>query len=153
MNTGMILRPLVPEDAVALADMLSGQPADYMRYFAPFHFDRDTITDMLRKAHRDVYMGIFWNDKLAGFFMLRGWDQGYEIPAYGVTIDHQHRNLGLAKLSLEMSKTISRLNGAQKLMLKVHPDNAAAKHVYEDAGFVQTGIDAKNDNLIYHVEL
>ncbi|MCA9909248.1 MAG: GNAT family N-acetyltransferase, partial [Anaerolineae bacterium] len=99
------------------------------------------------------YMGIFWRGRLAGFFMLRGWDSGYEIPAYGVTIDIEHRNMGLGRLSLETSKTIARLEGATQVMLKVHPDNAPARKVYEAAGFVQTGVDPKNANLIYHYSL
>jgi ribosomal protein S18 acetylase RimI-like enzyme len=98
-------------------------------------------------------MGIFWHEALSGFFMLRGWDQGYEIPAYGVTIDIEHRNLGLGRLSLETSKTIARLEGAKKIMLKVHPDNTPARKVYESAGFVQSGVDPKNDNLVYHFNL
>ena len=38
-------------------------------------------------------------------------------------------------------------------MLKVHPDNITAKHIYEKHGFKQTGIDPKIHHLIYHKDL
>ncbi|MBL8155080.1 MAG: GNAT family N-acetyltransferase, partial [Anaerolineae bacterium] len=91
-------------------------------------------------------------DALAGFFMLRGWDAGYDVPAYGVTIAQAYSGLGLARLSLDLSKTICRLRQVKRLMLKVHPENTVAKRLYEQAGFVQTGIDPRNANLIYHFE-
>ena len=97
-------------------------------------------------------MGFFWEGALIAFFMLRGWDEGYAIPAYGVTVDQRFRDKGLGRLTLEMSKTICRLRGVQRLMLKVHPENHAAKHLYEAVGFVQTGVDPKNQNLIYHFD-
>jgi hypothetical protein len=31
-------------------------------------------------------MGIYWQAELR-FFMLRGWDEGFDVPAYGVLID------------------------------------------------------------------
>jgi RimJ/RimL family protein N-acetyltransferase len=148
----LVVRPLHAGDAPALAAMLQSQPDAYMRYFIPFQFDVETIETMLMNARRDLYMGMFWEERLAGFFMLRGWDAGYAVPAYGVTISQEFSAAGLGKLSLETSKTVCRLRGATRLMLKVHPENIVARHIYERAGFVQTGIDPKNDNLVYHFD-
>ena len=35
--------------------------------------------------------------------MLRGFDEGYEIPSYGVWISSKYANKGLAKLTLQYS--------------------------------------------------
>lgn len=148
-----VLRPLTGDDAPALAALLSAQPADYMQYFIPFAFDEAAIRPLLSAARADVYMGVYWQDQLAGFFMLRGWDAGYSIPAYGVTIGQAFRGMGLGRVTLETAKAISRLKGASTLMLKVHPDNAPAKHLYESAGFVQVDHDPRNGNLVYHFAL
>jgi ribosomal protein S18 acetylase RimI-like enzyme len=150
MSPGFLCRALGAADAPLLAAMLSSQSQDYTRYFRPFPFDEAAIHGFLSAARQDMYFGVFWDEALVAFFMLRGWDKGYDVPAYGVVVDDEHRGMGLGRLTLEMSKTICRLRGAERLMLKVHPENVAAKHLYESAGFVQTGIDPRNDNLIYH---
>lgn len=148
----LVLRPLTVADAPAFSAMLSAQPSSYIQYFRPFDFDVATVTKLLEGVRDDVYMGFFVSDTLAGFFMLRGWDSGYAVPAYGVTVAQDFAGMGLATLSLDASKSICRLRGAERLMLKVHPDNATAKRLYEKADFVQTGVDTRNDNLIYHYD-
>jgi ribosomal protein S18 acetylase RimI-like enzyme len=124
-----------------------------MQYFAPFSFDEATVTRLLSEAGRDVYMGLFWDEVLAGFFMLRGWDAGYAVPSYGVVIASRFRGLGLARLTLDVSKIICKQRGVTHIMLKVHPENTRAKSIYEHAKFTQTGMDPTNGNLVYHLEL
>ena len=148
----MIIRRLTPTDAPSLSAMLLEQPQDYIQYFIPFSFEPEDIESKLEQATNDLFMGMFWQGEIAGFFMLRGWDAGYEVPSYGVVIARHFAGKGLGKLSLEASKSICRLSGVTRMMLKVHPDNHAAKHIYEAAGFVQTGVDQKINNLIYHYE-
>lgn len=148
----LAIRPLTPTDAPLFSAMLLEQPQDYIQYFRPFDFDTETLRHLLVAARNDVYMGFFVADDLAGFFMLRGWDSGYAIPAYGVTIAQKYAGMGLATLSLDASKSLCRLRGVQRLMLKVHPDNLTAKRLYEKAGFTQTGVDAHNSNLVYHFD-
>lgn len=53
----------------------------------------------------------------------------------------------------DAAKTICRLRHADTLMLKVHPENRAAKHLYESAGFVRVSTDPRNGNLVYHCTL
>lgn len=132
--------------------MLAEQPAEYMRYFTPFAFDRATVGRLLAETVRDVYLGVFCDGELAAFCMLRGWDEGYDVPSYGVIVSERFRGRGLGALTIELSKTVCRLRGARRLMLKVHPDNAAARGLYERAGFRQTGVDARNDNLVMHYD-
>lgn len=149
MNDQLTVRPLGLADASALAVMLREQPDDYMRHFTPFAFDEETVRSILSRREQDVYMGILWADRLVAFFMLRGWDAGYAVPAYGVTVDHRFRGHGLARLSIEMSKSICRLRGVGRLMLKVHPENVVAKRLYEEMGFRRAGDDPRNGNLVY----
>jgi RimJ/RimL family protein N-acetyltransferase len=149
----LVVRPLAVADAAAWSALLAGQPTEYMQYFIPFQFDQAPLTEILTNAKHDLYMGLWWGESLIGFFMLRGWDHGYDIPAYGVTIDQRFRNRGLGRLTLELSRSICKLRNAKRLMLKVHPLNTAAKQLYESFGFVYTSDDAKNGNLVYHLDL
>ncbi len=87
MKTALIVRSLEVEDTPALSAMLRAQSQTYTRFFNPFKFDPETIASLLAKRNRDVFTGIYWQAGLAGFFMLRGWDAGFDVPAYGVLID------------------------------------------------------------------
>ena len=144
--------PLTAADAAALAALLQSQSADYVRFFTPFRFDEAAVSAMLAGHKSDVYSGIRWRGRLVGFFMLRGWDAGYEVPAYGVLIDEAHAGYGLTTLSLRMAKAVCKLRASARLMLKVHPANARARKLFERAGFKQTGVETATGSLVYHFD-
>lgn len=139
--------------AEELSKLLAAGKKEYSQYFIPFEYDVSTITKLLSDAEENRYFGIFAGSELVGFYMLRGFDSGYQIPSYGVWISEQYSGKGLGKLTLYHAITFCKINSIQKIMLKVHPENINAKSLYERAGFMQTGIDSKIGHLIYHKEL
>jgi GNAT superfamily N-acetyltransferase len=149
----LVIRPLEPDDAPDLTTLLAGQPSDYVQHFHPFHFDLEVVSTLLRDRQRDCYMGLWVSGKLVGFFMLRGFDEGYAVPSFGVLVDQAWRGRGLGRLALQVSETMCRVLGAQTLMLKVHPSNTGARALYESEGFVQTSVDPTHGHLVYHLEL
>lgn len=153
MEKGLIVRPLTVSDAANLRVFLRSQSASYARFFSPFAFEDESIAQVLARCEKDLPMGIEWQNRLIGFFMLRGWDEGFDVPSYGVLIEEQFSNYGFASLSLNIAKAVARLRGAPSLMLKVHPDNFAAKELFEKASFKVTGVDAAGGNFIYHFDL
>src|SRR4028119_1389937 len=134
----LTIRPLKAEDAADLSSLLSGQSPAYMRFFTPFNFDYPSIANLLAEQGTDVFMGMYWQERLIGFFMLRGWNSGYEIPSYGVLIDEKYSGYGLTRLSLKLAKSICKLRRVHRLMLKVNTHNLIAKRLFEEAGFNQT---------------
>jgi RimJ/RimL family protein N-acetyltransferase len=144
------IRSLLEIDGPALSAMLNANSREYQQYFYPFSFDEQTIRQMLGAAKKDKYWGMWIDDHLVAFFMLRGFDAGYAIPSYGVCVAESYQGRGLLKLSLQFVCSWCRLNNIPKLMLKVHPHNSPAKRTYERFGFEQTGVDSKNNHLIYH---
>jgi RimJ/RimL family protein N-acetyltransferase len=128
------------------------QPPDYAHFFYAFDSDKRAIAEVLAKRRRDIYTGIYWEGELIGFFMLRGWDAGYDVPSFGVLINEQHRGRGFMQLTLDMAKLICRLRGAKRLMAKIHPDNVSARGARR-LGFVQIGTETETGNLIYHLDL
>lgn len=153
MNAMLTIRALGIDEADSLSSFLRSQTSEYARFFHPFNFDSDSIRDVLARPNQDVMMGLYWQDRMVGFFMLRGWNEGYDVPAFGILIDEEHRGCGLEMLSLETAKIICKLRGASRLMIKMHPDNISAKGVARKTGFVQSGVEAESGNLIYHFEL
>lgn len=139
--------------AKELANLLQSSDKEYSQYFIPFTFDFETISEILSKVKNDQVYGIYVEQNLAGFYMLRGFDEGYSVPSYGVWISENYSNKGLSTFTLQHAISFCKLNSIKKIMLKVHPDNLSAKHIYEKYGFKQTGIDPKIHHLIYHKDL
>ncbi len=141
---------LKESNAKQLSIKLLTEPKDYIKYFDPFDFSETTIKIILQQKKNDKYFGIFFYNELAGCYMLRGFDEGFEIPSYGVWIASKFSNSGLSTLTLFHAFSFCKLNKIKKLMLKVYPDNIVAKKLYESLGFHQTGIDTNGNKLIYH---
>lgn len=153
MMKSLVIRPLDVADAATLSTWLRTQPPAYARFFHPFGYDENSVAGALAGQGQDVFTGLFWNGQIVGFFMLRGWNEGYEVPAFGILIDEQYRGCGLEMAALDTAKVICRLRKVPRLMIKMHPDNISAKGVARKTGFTQTGVEAESGNLIYHYEL
>jgi hypothetical protein len=130
------IRRLSESDAGTVYYFLKDQPAGYLDYFHPFEFDVVTLRENLRRAVHDLYMGIFLYDTLIGVFLIRGWDEGYFIPSFGIAIGHMHQGYGISQIAISYSKAVCKLKGSQVLMLKVHPENTRAFKLFRREGFV-----------------
>ncbi|HWY52685.1 MAG TPA: GNAT family N-acetyltransferase [Chthoniobacterales bacterium] len=152
-----IIKPLKLRDARAVADLLRCSSRTYTRFFHPFPFDEKSITQVLERAGEDQFFGLFVTqgnrNELVGFSMLRGFNEGYTIPMYGVFVSEKHAGLGLARCSLQHAETFCRLNKIPELKLKVHPNNARAKALYEACGFEIVGEDQANANFVLRKKL
>ena len=151
-TTDFRIRPLGVEDAAAVSALLRAQPPEYVRFFYAFGFDEEEIARILAQRRRDIYSGMFWREELAAFFMLRGWDAGYEVPSFGVLVGVKHRGHAFMRIALDVAKLVSRLSGAPRLMAKIHPDNVSPRGARR-LGLVQTGFEAETGNVIYHIDL
>lgn len=137
-------------DIANLVKQLSEDSYEYLKYFTAFEIDVEVFQALLSRSVKDKFFGIFSGDEVLGFYMLRGFDEGYEIPSYGVVISSKFSNKGLSRLTMLHAFSICKLNKIKKLMLKVRPENKYAKKLYESLGFERTGFDEKNGNYIYH---
>jgi GNAT superfamily N-acetyltransferase len=68
--------------------------------------------------------------------MLRGWDEGYQIPSFGACVHPSSRGDGLGQWLLEHAIGEARMAGAPKLRLSVYRANQRALHIYRKFGFV-----------------
>ena len=148
----LTVRPLLVEDAGAVSEMLRAQSPEYVRFFYAFSFDEGDIARMLAGRVKDVYMGLLWDGELAGFFMLRGWDEGYEVPAIGTFVAEKYRGRGLFRLTVELTRVICKLRGVPRVMSKAHPDNSPSRKAVA-MGFEQAGVDPATGNLIFYLEV
>lgn len=134
------VRLLGPEDAERLAALFDeiGADEEGLARFHPHPFDRATALDICQHAEErpDRYFGAFADTRMVGYGMLRGWDEGYEIPSFGVYVAKQRRGHGLGGLLLDYAIRLAGEAGAPEVMLKVYAGNATARQLYEGRGFV-----------------
>lgn len=152
MNNNSI-EALNQENAESVLALIRSENDSYLRYFNPFDWGKQDFISSIINARKDRYFGIFYQNILVGFYMLRGFDQGYSIPSYGVYISSCYKNKGIAKSSLIHAFKYCKENHIDRVMLKVHPDNTIAKLLYEKEGFVFSKEDPVSGQLIYYREI
>jgi len=84
---------------------------------------------------KDIYCVLAEGDAVIGYGMLRGWDEGYEIPSLGIAIDPAAHGQGLGRLMMNFLHMAASRRGAQKLRLRVHPENKPAVDLYRSLGY------------------
>ncbi len=131
------IRQLNLEDAGVLSALLQTSSSNDQSYFHPFDFDVETIRQHIAKCELDRFFGTFLGPEctLACLHMLRGLDEGYDSPMYGVFVSPEFRGSGLGKLSLYHAIAFSRIKEYPSLLLNVNQSNLRARHLYESVGF------------------
>ncbi len=152
LNKSLAIRPLESTDVAAISAFMRSQSPEYLRFFYAFGSDESAIAEILSALEKDIYSGVFWQDKLVGIFMLRGWDAGYEIPSFGVLIAQEYRGGAFMRLTLDAAKLICRLSGTKRLLAKIHPENVSPRGARR-LGFYQTSVEELTGNIVYHLEL
>lgn len=69
--------------------------------------------------------------------MLRGWDEGFEIPSFGIFVDYRHHGLGLGKQMTEFGIDKARKQGCHSIRLSVYESNKRAIRLFKSLGFEQ----------------
>jgi [ribosomal protein S18]-alanine N-acetyltransferase len=109
--------------------------------FQPHPFTREAVNSILDNARQDLYYVLTLGNKVAGYGMLRGWDEGYVIPSLGIAIHPHFRNLGLGCAFMHFLHAAAVTKGAEQVRLRVRRDNARAENLYRSLGYVFTSSD------------
>lgn len=109
----------------------------YMADFSPHPFDEEYADAICSYSGKDLYFALITEEsEIIGYFMLRGWDEGYDIPAIGLCVLDEYQGFGFGKLIMNCLESHALLNGASKVMLKVNRTNLIATNLYIKQGFV-----------------
>lgn len=104
------------------------------KFFHPFPFNEETI-DKIFSAKKDVYRFMVYGVMINGMFMLRGLDEGYDIPSLGMIVHPKYRGKGIGTDMLEEAIKICKKKECKKIRLSVDKDNTIARKMYIKAGF------------------
>jgi perosamine synthetase len=148
------VRPLSSTDADALLALFGvlSRSDDVTRHFHPHPWNDATARALVSYAGDDLYLGYFAGPDLLGYAMLRGWDEGYAIPSFGVVVRPDRQGAGIGSKLLAACLAAARERGAETVMLKVHRENLRAFEWYRSAGFEVVG-EAEDGQLLCHLSL
>ncbi|MFZ5919810.1 MAG: GNAT family N-acetyltransferase [Chloroflexota bacterium] len=110
---------------------------EIVRYFRPFPFTSETAQYIARQPHRDRYFVAILNHQIVGLSMLRGWDEGFSIPSFGVMVDHRIHGKGIGKHLLEYTLDEACKLKCHRVRLSVYASNTVAIRLYEAMGFYE----------------
>ena len=127
---------ITAKDASLLHQFLARQPLEYRQHFHPFEDESIyALASILETNLKDRHRAVLFDGNYVAFYMLRGWQQGYARPSFGLLVDYQYAHHGLGKLCMQAALAECRLLGCTDIMLKVEPANHIALKLYLNAGF------------------
>ena len=129
-------RTLYPELQAALAEFFKAlAKGDDASYFHPHPFTAEEAQQRCAYQGKDLYYVAIDGQKVLGYGMLRGWDEGFAVPSLGIALHPNARGTGLGGAFMQVLHAAARLRGAKRVRLKVHPENSRAVRLYERLGY------------------
>lgn len=105
------------------------------RYFHPHPFTPEQAKSLCGYEGNDLFYVALDGARVVGYGMLRGWDEGYDIPSLGVVLHPDVRGTGLGKSFMHFLHAAAKIRGAKKIRLKVYPENQTAVQLYAILGY------------------
>lgn len=133
-----------------LDELREAQESDYeemLRFFAennrieitkrfrPFPLTPEMAHFICKEPKKDRYYVAYYEGKLVGLGMLRGWDEGYDIPAFGTFIDYRHHAKRFGITILDHAIADARRLGSPAIRISGHASNAVVVHYCESRGW------------------
>jgi glycosyltransferase involved in cell wall biosynthesis/GNAT superfamily N-acetyltransferase len=130
------LRQLNASDEFALSGLFERNAhPDVERHFHPFPLDSTSAHHLATEPGADHYYGAFRGDRLLAFSMLRGWNEGFEIPSFGILVDRAAQGCGLGSRLTDFTIEQARRLGCKRVRLSVYASNPKAHQMYVARGF------------------
>ena len=123
------------EQSITLEKLLSKENKSYLCYFTAFNKPNKSLSEQIKLAKKDKYFCLSKNNQVIGFYCLRGLDENYTIPSFGLYITSENNGKGYGSLALKSAQEWCKRNLIKVLMLKVDKNNIKALHMYEKNGF------------------
>ena len=136
-------RRLEPSGRDALADFfrrLRSAPA--VCWFHPYPLMDAQAAALSAHRGRDLYWVLTDAGRVLGYGMLRGWDQGFEVPSLGIAVAPEERGRGLGRLMTDLLHEAARRRGAGRVRITVYTRNEPALRLFRAAGYRFRPLDA-----------
>ena len=148
MKTEIIVRPMTVED---LDGVMSVEFDSFLTPWSRTAFEEELTQNRLAR-----YIVAAEDGNIVGY--AGTWLVINEAHVTNVAVSGQHRREGIGRLLMEKLMELARDSGMDSMTLEVRVTNAAARHLYQQMGFVEAGIrknyysETKEDALILWCE-
>ena len=106
--------------------------------FDPFELTAKRARAIASAASKDLfYLARLEGDAVVALSMLRGFDDGYAIPSFGILVDHEHQRRGIGRQLTVWTLDAARARGCTAVRLSVYASNDRAIALYRSLGFVE----------------
>lgn len=123
-------------DADALARLFGSIDTTHFR---PHPMTPDSASSIARYDGPDVYL-VGWIEGTAiAYGMLRGWDEGYDVPSLGIAVRADHYRHGHATAMMDALHEVAAQRGSPAVRLRVSHENEHARRLYEALGYEDVG--------------
>jgi ribosomal protein S18 acetylase RimI-like enzyme len=132
----VIMRTVEPGDDEGLVRFFdANNVAQVVRQFHPFPLTATTAQYITRTKHLDRYYVALFTGQIVALCMLRGWDEGYLTPSFGILVDHRFHNRGIGTRVTEFAISEAEALGCHQVRLSVYASNEVALRLYASLGF------------------
>ena len=148
MNELITVRPMV------MTDVDGVMAVEHDSFLTPW--SRSAFEEELAQNRLARYIVAVENDEIVGY--AGTWLVINEAHVTNVAVSGQRRREGIGRLLMQKLMDLARENDMESMTLEVRVSNAAARHLYEQLGFVEAGIrknyysETKEDALILWCE-
>ena len=104
-------------------------------HFHPHPFTLEEAQQLGSYEGKDLYYVAVCRGLVQAYGMLRGWDEGYEVPSLGIAVHPEFRGMNLGETMTRFLHSSARQRGARSVRLKVYSQNIAARSLYEKIGY------------------
>jgi acetolactate synthase-1/2/3 large subunit len=144
----IVLRHLTPEDEPALTRLFADNDApEVTDDFYAFPLDAATAHRLAHHSGADRYYGVWSGNRLAGLAMLRGWEEGYEIPTYGLLVDRGMHGQRIGVRATALALTEARSLGASVVRVNIDASNERSLRMCRRCGYVDVARDGARIRL------
>lgn len=112
------------------------------REFHPHPLTGAEATRIANYAGPDLYYSAVQGTRVLGYGLLRGWEQGYDVPSLGIALHPSARGTGLGRTFMHFLHAAARQRGARRVRLKVYAGNTLALGLYRSLGYHFEGEEA-----------
>jgi len=135
-STELVIEPVEAHHAQDLADLFEHNRVPVVSdSFDPFPLTADEARRIALKPRQDAYFVASVKGGLIAMSMLRGFDEGFEVPSFGIFVDHRHHGKGIGRRLTVWTVDEARNRGYPAVRLSVYASNVGALGLYRSLGF------------------
>jgi ribosomal protein S18 acetylase RimI-like enzyme len=148
----VVFRSLCPDlqqEVVLFFESILATGAD--RTFHPHPFTAAEADLRCHYSGKDIYCALLEDGRMRGYGLLRGWDEGFDVPSLGIAIASTCQGRGYGRKLMLHLHDLARAKGAKRIRLSVYTENKKAIALYRSLGY-RFG-DESNEKLVAYYDV